>query len=128
MPTLTSTDLHRLENESWIDQATAEAFGLYRVNTFEGAELVGRDPNHEDLTGIVFLGFWPGEPKPRALYLRRDHPPIENGKPRGKYLAPPGRGNKLLFGPGESVDTLNDPTTPIILVEEPVAQTHDRAV
>ncbi|MGQ0557884.1 MAG: DUF3987 domain-containing protein [Nitrospiraceae bacterium] len=115
MPT-TVPDLLKLGKHSWIDQLTAERFDLRRVDTFEGAALVGRNDN-EDYAGIVFAVYWPGDLKPREYFLRRDHPPIENGKPKGKYLAPPGRGNKLLFGPGESVEALTDPTTPIVLVE-----------
>lgn len=114
--TLSATDLTTLERDSWIDPATAEAFGLHRVSSAEGADLVGRT-DCDNYAGIVFPIYWPGNPKPREYYLRRDHPPIENGKPKGKYLAPPGRGNRLLFGPGESVEVLTDRTIPILLVE-----------
>lgn len=117
---LSTVDREALERESWIDPATAEAFGLYRVSSSEGAELVGRT-DHEDYAGIVFPVYGPGEERPKENFLRRDHPPMEqhNGKlkPRQKYLAPPGRGNRLLFGPGESVDALTDTTLPILLVE-----------
>ena len=34
---LSATDLAVLERESWIDNATAEAFRLYRVTSAEGA-------------------------------------------------------------------------------------------
>lgn len=117
MPTtLTPTDLLKLETESWIDHVTAETFGLYRVNSPAGAALFGRG-DREDCAGIVFPSYWPGNPVPREFYLRRDHPPFENGKPKGKYLAPPGRGNMLLFGPDESVEVLDNAERPIILVE-----------
>ncbi|MGE0469630.1 MAG: AAA family ATPase [Nitrospira sp.] len=114
--TLTPQDFNSLERESWIDQTTADRFGLRRVNSCEGAALVGHD-TREDYAGIAFPVYWPENPKPRESYLRRDRPPIENGKPKGKYLAPPGRGNMLLFGPGESVEALTDAERPIILVE-----------
>ena len=117
---LSASDLTALERDSWIDPATAEAFGLYRVNSDDGAALVGRS-DREDYAGLVFPTYWPGEERPKEFFLRRDHPPLEshNGtlKPRQKYLAPPGRGNRLLFGPGESVDALTDTTLPILLVE-----------
>lgn len=117
---LNPADLAALERDSWIDPATANTFGLYRVNSDEGAQLVGRS-DREGYAGIAFPIYWPGEKQPRELFLRRDHPPLEshNGtlKPRQKYLAPPGRGNRLLFGPGESVDALTDTTLPILLVE-----------
>lgn len=117
---LTAADCAALERHSWIDPATAEAFGLYRVSSAEGAELVGRT-DREDYAGIAFPIYNPGEERPREYILRRDHPPLEhhNGKskPRQKYLAPPGRGNCLLFGPGEVVEALTDTTLPILLVE-----------
>jgi hypothetical protein len=113
---LTPVDLAALERESWIDRETAEQFGLRRVNSPEGAALVGRD-NREDYAGIVFPIYWPGKPEPRECHLRRDHPPIENGKPKQKYLAPPGRKNLLLFGPGEPAETLTNTILPIVLVE-----------
>lgn len=118
MPTITVPDLLKLEQDSWIDQLTAERFDLRRVDTVEGAALVGRD-NHEDYAGIVFPIYWPGELNAREYFLRRDHPPIEDAKPKGKYLAPPGRGNKLLFGPGESPEALAEVQLPVVLTEGP---------
>src|SRR5262245_14923002 len=95
---LSSADCTALEQASWIDPAIAQAFGLSRGSSDEGAELVGRRDG-EDYAGIAFPTFWPGEDRPREVYLRRDHPPLEshNGtlKPTQKYLAPPGRGNRL---------------------------------
>jgi hypothetical protein len=117
---LTTADLEALERESWIDPATADAWGLSRVTSAEGALLVGRT-DREDYAGIVFSLYGPGDERPKDYHLRRDHPPLEqhNGqlKPRQKYLAPPGRGNRLLFGPGESVDSLANIELPIVLVE-----------
>lgn len=112
---LSVVDCKALERDSWIDSNTAEAFGLYRVSSADGAELVGRI-DREDYAGIVFPIYWPGSSNPREYFLRRDHPPIEGGKPKGKYLAPPSRGNYLLFGP-EAADVLNDTGCPIVLVE-----------
>ena len=106
--TLSAADYEALERDSWIDPNTAQTFGLHRVNNTEGGLLVGRK-DRENYAGIVFPVYFPGSQDPRESHLRRDHPPIENGKPKGKYLAPPGRGNMLLFGPDESVDALTDP-------------------
>jgi hypothetical protein len=117
---LNATDLAALERDAWIDPATAEAFGLYRVNSADGAALMGRT-DRADYAGIVFPVYGPGEVQPREYFLRRDHPPLEmsNGKPKPKqkYLSPPGRSNRLLFGPGESMDALTDIELPILLVE-----------
>lgn len=119
-PPLSTADLEILERESWIDPATADTFGLYRVTSAEGAALVGR-ADREDYAGLVFPVYWPGDGLPKEYFLRRDHPPLEqhNGtlKPKQKYLAPPGRGNRLLFGPGESTDALTDAIRSIVLVE-----------
>lgn len=116
LSSLRAEDYAALEHESWIDSATAEAFGLYRVSSAEGAELVGRS-DREDYAGIAFPVYDPGRSGPREYFLRRDHPPMENGKPKGKYLAPPGRCNRLLFGPGESEDALTDAEQLIIITE-----------
>ena len=117
---LSTADHETLARESWIDSATAEAWGLYRVSSAEGAGLVGRT-DREDYAGMVFPIYWPDEEEPKEYFLRRDHPPLEQHhgtlKPRQKYLAPPGRGNRLIFGPGESVDALTDTGLPIVLVE-----------
>ena len=119
-PPVSAADREALERDSWIDVATADAFGLYRVSSHGGAQLIGRS-DREDYSGMVFPVFWPGDAHAKEYFLRRDHPPLEqhNGKlkPKGKYLAPPGRGNRLLCGPGESVDALTDTTLPIQLVE-----------
>ncbi len=117
---LSTTDFAALERDSWIDPATAKAFGLYRVSGTEGAKLVGRT-DRDDYSGMVFPIYGPGDAQPKEYVLRRDHPPMEqhNGKlkPKGKYLVPPGRGNRLLFGPGESMDALTDTALSIVLVE-----------
>lgn len=117
---MSAIDHVALERDSWIDPATAEAFGLHHVTSTEGADLVGRT-DRENYAGIVFPVYWPGDTAPKEYFLRRDHPSMEqhNGKqkPKGKYLAPPGRGNRLLFGPGESVEALTDTALPILLVE-----------
>ena len=117
---LDPADLLALERDSWIDHATADAFGLYRVTSAEGAALVGRTDS-ENYAGLVFPIYGPGDDRPKEYFLRRDHPPMEQHnrklKPKGKYLAPPGRGNRLLFGPGESLDALTDTALPLLLVE-----------
>ena len=119
--TLSEGDLIVLERESWIDIPTAERWGLHRANSSEGAALIGRS-DRADYSGLVFPVFWPGDPAPKERLLRRDHPDLEPGsngtlKARGKYLAPPGRGNRLLFGPNEAASVLTDKTMPMILVE-----------
>lgn len=121
--TLAAADLRTLERESWIDAETAAAWGLSRVNSIDGAAMVSRN-DRGDYSGLVIPIFWSGQERPRENLLRRDHPDMEmNGdgkmKAKGKYLAPPGRSNILLMGPGESVDALTDPTVQIVMLEGP---------
>lgn len=119
-PSLSTADCEALERTSWIDRATAEAFGLSRVTSSDGAELVGRT-DREDYAGIVFPVYAPGDDRPKEYILRRDHPPMEEHdgklKPKGKYLLPPGRGNRLLFGPCESRDAWSNAALPVLIVE-----------
>ena len=119
--TLLQTDLAHLERDSWVDAVTAAAWGVYRVSSAEGLALVGRT-DREDYSGIVFPVYWPGDPSAKEHFLRRDHPSMEqhgNGtlKAARKYLAPPGRGNRLLFGPAEAAGAPTDTRLPIVLVE-----------
>ena len=117
---LSPSDLQTLERDSWIDPPTAEAFGIRRVSSSEGAALVGRQ-DREDYAGLVFSTFWPGDERPRENFLRRDRPSLEYHrgelKPRQRYLAPPGRNNLLLFGPGESPDSVSDTALPVLVTE-----------
>lgn len=117
MPTtLTLADFAKLEKESWNDRPTLELFGNRRVNRFEGASLVGRDANRGDFSGVAFSTYFPGHPNVREWFLRLDHPLMLNGK-LVRYLGPPGRGNIVIFGPGEPVEALADVRMPIVLVE-----------
>jgi uncharacterized protein DUF3854 len=99
-----------------ISTETAERALLRRVDSFTGAEIVGRNGGG-DYAGIVFPYVWPGEQHIREYRLRRDHPEIEHGKPKNKYLWPRGRGNMLYFVPGTPPEWLSDPSLPIVLTE-----------
>jgi hypothetical protein len=117
---LTAQDYARLE-ASWIPREIAVAARIFRVNSYEGAEIVGRK-NNKDYTGFVFPYFWPEDETPRDYRLRRDHPEIEY-KPDGtkkeneKYLTAPGSGNKLYFPPGVTIQMLTDTSLSIVIVE-----------
>ena len=111
---LTEADLENLER-SGISREIASA-ALRRVDSLTGAQIVGRS-NSADYAGILIPNLWPGTDYVRENRLRRDHPEIENGKPKNKYLSPPGRGNMLYFVPWTAVEWLSDKTIPIILTE-----------
>ena len=117
---LSAADYERLA-ASWIDPATAEAAGLRRVDSAEGAAIVGRN-GHGDYSGIKFDYFLPGSRSPRGCRLRLDSPPLEqkedgSQKPKHKYLAAPGSRNQIYFPPGVTPEQLADTSLPIVLTE-----------
>src|ERR1044072_9214512 len=117
---LTVHDLAMLLS-SFITPELAEQVGLFRVDSLQGAKLVGRNGSG-DYSGIAFPYFWTGETSPREYRLRRDHPDLEqqaNGaiKEKGKYLSPPGRGTFLYFVAGTSASWLSDTRLPIVITE-----------
>src|SRR5687768_3100410 len=99
---LTDADL-RILSASFISPDLAHSAGIFRVDSPDGAEIVGRNGN-ADYSGIVFPFFLPGKEHPREFRLRRDRPDLEQCpdgqiKQKAKYLSPPGRGNLLYFVP-----------------------------
>lgn len=113
--TLRPQDFDKLDKESWNDRRTVERVGLRRVDRYEAAQLIGRDAR-EDLAGIAFPVSFPGNPNVREWFIRLDRPLLLEGRPV-RYLAPPGRGNIIIFGPGEPVEALSDVRVMVVLVE-----------
>lgn len=118
---LTEADFEALER-CGIDRRTAEAAGLFRVDSAEGARLVGRRPGSGDYSGLAYPYYLPGQDRPREYRLRLDNPPYElqpdgSRKPRAKYLSPPGARPMLYFPPGTRAEWLQDSSLPIYLVE-----------
>lgn len=72
-----------------------------------------------DMAGIAFLYFDPETMSNgrRRTYvrIRRDHPELEDGKPKKKYVAPWGDRKRLYFPPTPEV--FADTSVPIVLVE-----------
>src|SRR5689334_2668819 len=94
---LVDADFQALEG-SWIDRETAVNAMLRRVDEYEAAEYLGRK-RQRGLAGILIPYYWPGELHSFSYRIRRDVPDFEYGKdgkprPRGKYLGPPGGGNR----------------------------------
>src|SRR6476660_5454975 len=118
---LTASDLAGLE-ASFITPELAQQANIFRVDSHQGALLIGRN-GRGDYSGIVFSYHWPGEENPREYRLRRDHPDLEaqpDGLPpkeKAKYLSPPGRANKLYFPPQIDPADLEDTQVPIVIVE-----------
>jgi hypothetical protein len=117
---LTNADYAALER-SWISPELADQALLARVNSADGATILGRRDNGS-YDGIVFSYVWPGEDYVREYWLRRDRPEIEHNseghpKEKNKYLGPPGRGNLLYITPGTQPDLLNDVRVPVAITE-----------
>lgn len=73
-----------------------------------------------DMSGIAFPYWNPtallsGERRRNYVRVRRDHPEIDNGKPKKKYVAPYGDRKHLYFPP--TPDLFPEPSIPVILVE-----------
>jgi hypothetical protein len=118
---LTDADYHKLEMESWITRELADAAGIFRVTSQQGADTVGRK-NDRDYSGTVFPYIDPGTDHIHAYRLRRDHPELEiqpNGehKEKDKYLTAWGDRNRLYFPPGVTLEMLADNLLPVIIVE-----------
>ena len=117
---LTENDYATLD-ASWITPELAAQAMLRRVDAYEGREVLGQKGNR-DCTGILIPYYWPGERSPHTYRLRRDKPEMRRGRdgktrPSGKYLAPLGDRNRLYIPPGVTLEQLNDPKIPIVLVE-----------
>src|SRR4029077_16206652 len=69
-----------------------------------------------DMGGIVFPYFSPMDGLRRTCRLRRDHPEMESGKPRKKYVVAYGDRRHLYFVPG-CAELVSDRTLPVVLVE-----------
>src|SRR5262249_38279984 len=111
----TSADFKSLATR-WIDPRTAQAQMIRRVPSIDGASMVGRN-GAGNFAGLLIPNIWPGADYIREYRLRRDHPDIENGKPKFRYVAPPGRGNLLYFPVGTDPALLADTDLPIVITE-----------
>src|SRR5262249_15340205 len=88
---LTPSDLERLAR-SFISSEYVDRAHLFRVDSVEGARLVGQEARGgRDFSGVGFSYYWPGENRPREYRLRRDNPEMERKadgslKPKERYL------------------------------------------
>jgi P4 family phage/plasmid primase-like protien len=112
----TRADLESLAAR-YIDAQTAASQYLRRVASLEGKAMMGVDGRSGDYSGMLIPNILPGADYIREYSLRRDHPEIENGKPKRKYCSPPGRGNMLYFPVGTDPAWLTNPELPLIITE-----------
>jgi hypothetical protein len=118
--TLTDADF-KLLSASFIRPELAQSVGIFRVDSYDGGKIVGRNGN-ADYAGIVFPYYLPQGEYPREYRLRRDNPDLEREtdgtiKAKAKYLSPPGRGNLLYFVPMTDRAWLSDVNLPVCITE-----------
>lgn len=119
---LTRQDIESLKR-SYLDERTIAEARIRRVDTFEGAQIVGKTPKaSESLAGLEFPYIWPGENRIRESRLRRDFPRLErksNGVvvEREKYLSAPGKSSMAYIPPGTEPKILDDTSIPISITE-----------
>src|SRR6266852_3239449 len=87
-----------------------------RVNDIEARELLALNGAHGDMGGIIFPYLSPQTGFRVSARVRRDHPEIEDGKQRNKYLSGYGDRRHLYFVPG-TASMLEDTNVPVIVVE-----------
>src|SRR5262249_31842539 len=100
----------------WIPRQLAEQAMLRRVSDTDGATIVGKNGSG-NYAGLLIPYCLPGTSGARGYRLRRDHPEIENGKPKRKYMAEPGTGNLIYFAPGTDPAWLADVSLPVVITE-----------
>ena len=123
MNKLTQADYEALAAR-WIPAELADQAGITRVDSAEGARLVGRR-NAGDYSGLKISYFWPGQDQSRECLLRRDVPDLElkpdgSTKPKGRYIWPPGRSNYFYFAPMTSPADLDRTDLDVVLTEGPL--------
>jgi len=112
---LSASDLAMFDRLS-IPRALVELARIERVDDASAREKFGIRGSG-NMSGIVFPYFSPvGNGNRVTCRLRRDHPDIENGSPKKKYVSAFGDRRSLYFPPG-AADLLAEQSVPIVLVE-----------
>jgi hypothetical protein len=116
-PNLAATDVEMF-GKLRIPSELVERAGIVRVTDREARDEFGIRGSG-DMAGVAFPYFAPetmtNGRRRNYVRIRRDHPEIEDGKPRKKYVAPYGDRNHLYFPP--TPELFADPSVPIVLVE-----------
>lgn len=87
-----------------------------RVTDLEARELLNLPKWRGRLDGLIYPYPSPITGDVVTRRLRRDHPEIEDGKPKNKYLSAVGDRHHLYFAPGAGA-WLADTTVPVVFVE-----------
>jgi len=99
-----------------ITAALLERMQIRRVDDREARDVLALNGRTGRLDGILYPYFHPREHRPLTYRLRRDHPEVEHGRPKNKYLSAYGDRHHLYFADVDPA-TLTDPTIPLIAVE-----------
>ena len=114
MDTLTPADLEMLRRLG-IDPVLLQRAGIERVTDAAARQKYGiTGPGEMD--GIAFPYFSPTDGVRRTCRVRRDHPEMENGKPKKKYVVAYSDRRHLYFVPG-CAELVSNPSVPVVLVE-----------
>ena len=90
---------------------------IERVSDRDARERFGiQGPVSKNMAGIVFPYYSHVTGQRVTARVRRDNPEIEDGKPKSKYMSAYGDGRHLYFPP-DALSKLQNPSTPIVLVE-----------
>jgi hypothetical protein len=109
---LTAQDYDHLER-SFIPRALTQAAGIYRVDSYEGHQRMGRGGG-DDLSGLIFPYFTPGTTRAVLERLRVDCPGPGTSY---RYLSPPGERNRLYWPPLADAAVLEDISLPLVCTE-----------
>jgi hypothetical protein len=111
---LTPADL-TLHERLGIPENLLTRTGVRRVADAEARELLSSG-HRGDLAGVVYPYGDPTTKQSVTCRVRRDHPEMEDGKPKNKYLSAYGDSKHLFFPPGAS-ELLTDTSVPVVFVE-----------
>ena len=111
---LTAADLEAFAAFGVAPKILADA-GFFRVTDAEARSIFGFNGTGDN-AGIIIPNLSPLNGQPRTYVLRRDHPPVVDGKLNGKYLHSHHDPSYFYFPPGCG-ELLPDVTVPVIVVE-----------
>lgn len=111
---LTKSDYKQLADR-WLTPELADGACLRRVDDQEGGVILAQRGSG-NYAGILIPYFLPGKDYPHTYRVRRDHPEMEHGKPKNKYMGPPGE-NRIYFPPGTDSRWLTETGIPLLITE-----------
>jgi hypothetical protein len=114
---LTPTDV-QAHTDLGISPEMLKRAQVQRVSDYEARDLLAMHgwPATQKLDGVLYPYFAPQNGHVTTRRLRRDHPEIENGKPKNKYLSGYGD-HKHLYFPPECKTLLSDISAVVVIAE-----------